>query len=467
MTAFPSLVPAMRRPCSIGRSRPTSLPRLTPTKSEIGPTDTAKKMTRCPPLFFRQAGVKPGETSSADKNKREWIFRTVTGLGRLICAHFGDYSATLDVCGDRALARRRPAWSSCWIFKVTTVFQEGTEAGAHGGGGILCSGRERPAARARWTLPDLLRHVPGRRSPRSTPTPGQSRIRGFNSRYSNKRAGAGGWPRGLQQRLFSGVLLGSEVDLIRADTSSASTRWSRDRVRDWVAGANAVSGVINVITRTRQAPLAGGLATAAGWFRGLGAQGLLRYGGQAGSRRARIRTFAKYSRFRGPATVRTATPAPTAGRAFARWFSARTGPFGPSRTGSRYRAIGSLTGPCQSRQCLVAFGVHGSPVLSSKDVERQRRRTSWARWRRTPRQAGAGHSSPGLLRHPPPYWTWVAGGGLGTRPTSTCGTTSLSTARHDPCGRRRFPRSVRSTVHADRARNGFRPDLVLRDRPVV
>ena len=139
------------------------------------------------------------------------------------------------------------------------------------------------------TLPDLLRLVPGVQVAQIDANAWAIAIRGFNSRYSNKVLVLVDG-RAVYNAAFSGVywdqidLPVDDIERIEVIRGPGATVW----------GANAVNGVINVITRPAKATT-GGLATAAVGS-GVSGQGTLRYGGQAGAHGA-YRTFAKYSRF--------------------------------------------------------------------------------------------------------------------------------------------------------------------------
>ena len=172
--------------------------------------------------------------------------------------------------------------------QVTTVSKKEQKL-ARTAAAVFVLGAEEIRRSGALTLPDLLRLVPGVQVAQIDANAWAIAIRGFNSRYSNKVLVLVDG-RAVYNAAFSGVywdqvdLPVEDIERIEVIRGPGATVW----------GANAVNGVINVITRPAKAT-PGGLATAAVGS-GPEAQGLLRYGGQAGTRGA-YRTFAKYSRF--------------------------------------------------------------------------------------------------------------------------------------------------------------------------
>jgi iron complex outermembrane recepter protein len=146
--------------------------------------------------------------------------------------------------------------------------------------------REDIASSGANNIPDLLRLVPGVEVAQINANQWAISIRGFNSFYSNKvLALIDG--RALYQPSFSTVLWDmqdlplEDIERIEVIRGPGGTIW----------GANAVNGVINIITR-RARDTQGGLVTAGAgtWRTG---DGLLQYGGKIGSE-GTYRTFAKY-----------------------------------------------------------------------------------------------------------------------------------------------------------------------------
>jgi iron complex outermembrane receptor protein len=172
--------------------------------------------------------------------------------------------------------------------QVTTVSKKEQKL-ARTAAAVFVLGAEEIRRSGALTLPDLLRLVPGIQVAQIDANAWGIAIRGFNGRYSNKVLVLVDG-RAVYNTTFSGVywdqidLPVEDIERIEVIRGPGATVW----------GANAVNGVINVITRPAKAT-PGGLATAVAGS-GLAAQGLLRYGGDAGSHGA-YRTFAKYSRF--------------------------------------------------------------------------------------------------------------------------------------------------------------------------
>jgi iron complex outermembrane receptor protein len=192
----------------------------------------------------------------------------------------------MDVWGQSGLAEA--SLEQLLDIQVTTVSKKEQKL-ARTAAAVFVLGAEEIRRSGALTLPDLLRLVPGVQVAQIDANAWAIAIRGFNSRYSNKVLVLVDG-RAVYNAAFSGVywdqvdLPLEDIERIEVIRGPGATVW----------GANAVNGVINVITRPAKATL-GGLATAT-LGSGPEAQGLLRYGGQAGTRGA-FRTFAKYSRF--------------------------------------------------------------------------------------------------------------------------------------------------------------------------
>ncbi len=135
-------------------------------------------------------------------------------------------------------------------------------------------------------IPGLLRMVPGLDVARIDSNKWVVSIRGFNSRFSNKVLVLIDG-RSVYSPNFSGVFWEQEdvpledIDRIEVIRGPGGTVW----------GANAVNGVINIITKSAKATQ-GGLITA-GTGSEESAQGLVQYGGKIGAKRA-YRAFGRY-----------------------------------------------------------------------------------------------------------------------------------------------------------------------------
>src|SRR5579864_3787676 len=137
-------------------------------------------------------------------------------------------------------------------------------------------------------IPDLLRMVPGVQVARIDANAWAISIRGFNTRYSNKVLVLIDG-RSVYSPSFSGVFWDQQavpledIERIEVIRGPGAAVW----------GANAVNGVINIITKSAK-ETEGGLSRA-----GTGtvdnADGLVRYGGTAGSTGS-YRVFGQYSR---------------------------------------------------------------------------------------------------------------------------------------------------------------------------
>ncbi len=137
------------------------------------------------------------------------------------------------------------------------------------------------------TIPDLLRMVPGVDVARVDHSTWAVSIRGFNSVYANKVLVLIDG-RSVYQPVYSGVFWYAQdvplddIERIEVIRGPGGTVW----------GANAMNGVINIITKSAAATR-GGLLTAGGGSDAQ-AEGLLQYGGPAG-REGSYRVYARYS----------------------------------------------------------------------------------------------------------------------------------------------------------------------------
>jgi iron complex outermembrane receptor protein len=125
------------------------------------------------------------------------------------------------------------------------------------------------------TIPDLLRLVPGVDVAQINSNKWAVSVRGFNGLYANKLLVLVDG-RSLYNRIFSGVLWSSEdlllddVDRIEVIRGPGAAVW----------GANAVNGVINIVTRSAADTRGGLVRVDGGSFQ---SQGAARYGGTVGS----------------------------------------------------------------------------------------------------------------------------------------------------------------------------------------
>jgi iron complex outermembrane receptor protein len=137
-------------------------------------------------------------------------------------------------------------------------------------------------------IPDLLRMVPGVQVSRVDANTWAISIRGFNARYSNKVLVLIDG-RSVYSSSFSGVFWDQQsvpledIERIEVIRGPGATVW----------GANAVNGIINIITKPANATKGGLLVAGTGSEDT--AHGLLRYGGPAGND-GTYRVFSSYSR---------------------------------------------------------------------------------------------------------------------------------------------------------------------------
>lgn len=143
------------------------------------------------------------------------------------------------------------------------------------------------------TIPDLLRMVPGLQVARVDAVTWAISARGFNSSYSNKLLVLVDG-RSVYNPLFSGVYWHTidmpmeDIERIEVIRGPGATLW----------GANAVNGVINIITKNSadaQGLLVGGTVSSVNAY-----DSTVRYGGKIGED-TYLRAFAKYREFGGTA----------------------------------------------------------------------------------------------------------------------------------------------------------------------
>jgi iron complex outermembrane receptor protein len=136
-------------------------------------------------------------------------------------------------------------------------------------------------------IPDLLRMVPGVDVARVDHSNWAISIRGFNDVYANKVLVLIDG-RSVYHPIYSGVVWYAQdvpledIDRIEVIRGPGGTVW----------GANAMNGVINIITKSADATL-GGIVTA-GAGTGYQIEGLVQYGGKAGPNGA-YRVYGRYS----------------------------------------------------------------------------------------------------------------------------------------------------------------------------
>jgi len=130
------------------------------------------------------------------------------------------------------------------------------------------------------TIPDLLRMAPGVQVAQMNSNKWAVTVRGFNSLYANKLLVLVDG-RSLYNRVFAGVfwdtedLLLDDIDRIEVIRGPSAAMW----------GANAVNGVINIVTKATSDTQGALVRVDAGGF---GQQGALRYGGKIGTGNYRI-----------------------------------------------------------------------------------------------------------------------------------------------------------------------------------
>ena len=153
------------------------------------------------------------------------------------------------------------------------------------------------------TIPDLLRLAPGVDVAQINSNKWAVSVRGFNNLASNKLLVLVDG-RSVYNRLFSGVfwdeqdMMVDDIDRIEVIRGPGASIW----------GANAVNGVINIVTKAA-ADTQGGLVRVEGGR--VGEQGAARYGGSVGT--GRYRLFAQWTE-RSQSIIAPDTPAKDASR---------------------------------------------------------------------------------------------------------------------------------------------------------
>ena len=135
------------------------------------------------------------------------------------------------------------------------------------------------------TIPDVLRLAPGVQVAQINSNKWAVSVRGFNSLYTNKLLVLIDG-RSVYNRLFSGVLW-DDQDLMLEDVERIEVIRGPGAA---IWGANAVNGVINIVTKTA-GQTQGGLVSVDGGRAGM--QGAARYGGALGATRYRL--FAQWT----------------------------------------------------------------------------------------------------------------------------------------------------------------------------
>src|SRR6185295_14810667 len=135
------------------------------------------------------------------------------------------------------------------------------------------------------TIPDVLRLAPGVDVAQINSNKWSVSVRGFNGLYANKLLVLVDG-RSVYNRIFSGVfwdaedLMLDDIDRIEVIRGPGAALW----------GANAVNGVINIVTRPAAETQGTLVRVEAGR---LGAQGAVRYGGSLG--RASYRLYSQWT----------------------------------------------------------------------------------------------------------------------------------------------------------------------------
>ena len=178
-----------------------------------------------------------------------------------------------------------PVWKSCWISRLLRYRRKGNSLSKTGAAVFVITQEDIRRSGAN-NIPDLLRMVPGVDVAQIDANQWAVSIRGFNSLYANKVLVLIDG-RAVYVNSFSGVFWDQlsvpleNIDRIEVIRGPGGTVW----------GANAVNGVINIITKSA-ADTRGGLLTAAAGSRQT-ADELAQYGADAGSSGA-YRVFGRY-----------------------------------------------------------------------------------------------------------------------------------------------------------------------------
>ena len=210
-----------------------------------------------------------------------WLRTAVMGLAWALVA---------SISGSRASAQTPPPLAGASLedlmkIDVTSVSKK-DQTLSRTGAAVFVIGAEDIRRSGAANIPDVLRMAPGVEVAQINSNQWAVSIRGFNAVYSNKVLVLIDG-RSVYTSSFSGVYWDQvdtpleDIERIEVIRGPGGTVW----------GANAVNGVINIITKSA-ADTKGGTVVAASGSREPG-QGLLQFGGDAGSQGA-YRIFGKY-----------------------------------------------------------------------------------------------------------------------------------------------------------------------------
>ena len=251
------------------------------------------------------------------------------------------------------------------------------------------------------TLPDLLRMAPGVDVAQINANSWAISIRGFNSRYSNKVLVLVDG-RSVYTPTFSGVywehldLPLEDIERIEVIRGPGASVW----------GANAVNGVINIITKPAAATQGGRVSAMAGSE--VYAGDALRYGARAGARGA-YRVFANYGH-NGGSLLGNGSPAADG---WARMHAGFRSDWELSPRGWADGRRGIVHEPAGRDAAQLVLGHAVRPVVG-QPRERHRRRSAGTVDAYGAR--GLGDGTAGLLRYVPAHGVRGAGGCPDFRP---------------------------------------------------
>jgi len=199
----------------------------------------------------------------------------------MLCVAFADPVAAADTSADDLLNMSLAELSNIEVTSVSKKAEKETEAAA----AIFVITQEDIRRSGAKEIPEVLRMVPGITVTRAGSHDWTVTARGFNGQFSNKLLVLMDG-RTLYSPLFSGVIwdmqdtMMEDIDRIEVIRGPGATLW----------GANAVNGVINIITKNSK-DTQGGLAVAAAGNQIKG-QGAVRYGMKTGEE-SHARLYAK------------------------------------------------------------------------------------------------------------------------------------------------------------------------------